>query len=94
MKCTFSQLQSLEVINVEDGARIGYVDDMEIDCDTGSITSLIICGRPRFLGLMGREEDIVISCGDIKKIGEDTVLVSVNNKRMYKIDKNDDEKLF
>ncbi|MDE6591452.1 MAG: YlmC/YmxH family sporulation protein [Oscillospiraceae bacterium] len=94
MKCTFSELRDLEVINVEDGSRIGYVDDLEIDCDTGAVTSIIICGRARLLGLMGREEDIVIGISDIKKIGEDTVLVSVNNKRLCKMSKKDDESLF
>lgn len=93
MKCTFSELRCLEVINVEDGSRIGYVDDLELDCGTGKVTSLIICGRPRLMGLMGKEEDIIIGCGDIKKIGEDTVLVSVNSRKMCKINKNDDEKL-
>ncbi|MCM1578130.1 MAG: YlmC/YmxH family sporulation protein [Ruminococcus sp.] len=94
MKCTFSELRSLEVINVEDGSKIGYVDDMEIDCDTGAVSSLIINGRARLMGIMGREEDIVIDLGDIKRIGEDTVLVSVSGKRLCKMPKKGDESLF
>ena len=43
--------------------------------DSGRITSLIIYGRSRAFGLMGRDEDIVVRCSDIELVGEDTVLV-------------------
>ena len=46
------------------------------------------------MGLMGREENIVIPCSDIERIGTDTVLVSTDNGKLYKINKNDDDNLF
>ena len=88
MKCTFTELRNREVISTASGTRIGYIDDMEIDTGSGKIKSLIICGRPRMMGLLGREEDIVISCEDIVKIGTDTVLVSVKDDDLYKTNKN------
>ena len=54
MKCTFSELRDREVISTSSGTRIGYIDDMEIDTESGKIKSLIICGRPRMMGLLGR----------------------------------------
>lgn len=75
MICTLTVLRNKEVIDMRSGMRLGYVDDIEIDTETEKVTSLIIFGRPRALGLMGREEDIVVKCSDIALIGEDTILV-------------------
>ena len=50
-------------------------DDIEFDTVTGNVTSIIIFGRPRAFGLMGRDDDIIIKCEDIEVIGEDTILV-------------------
>jgi YlmC/YmxH family sporulation protein len=94
MKCTFSELRDREVISTSSGTRIGYIDDMEIDTESGKIKSLIICGRPRMMGLLGRDEDIVIPCSDIEKIGTDTVLVSAKDDELYKSTKNKGISLF
>ena len=75
MVCSFSELRNKEVVNVRNGEKIGYVDDIELDTAGGRIVSLIIFGRSRAFGLMGRDEDIVVRCSDIDLIGEDTVLV-------------------
>jgi len=94
MKCTFSELKDKEVINTAGGTRIGYIDDMEIDTQSRSITSLIICGRPRMMGLLGKDEDIVIPCSEIEKIGADTVLVSLNDEELCKSTKSRGINLF
>lgn len=94
MKCTFSELRNREVINTETGSRIGFIDDIEIDTESGSITALIICGRPRMMGLLGRDDDIVISCGDIEKIGTDTLLVRLSAENLYKMSKERNSNLF
>ena len=39
------------------------------------MTALIIPGRLRLLGLLGREEDAVVPWENIEKIGEDIILV-------------------
>ena len=75
MVCSFSDLKNKEVVNVRTGEKIGFIDDCELDSETGRIVSLVIYGRSRAFGLMGRDEDIVVRCSDIQLIGEDTVLV-------------------
>lgn len=75
MICSFSGLRNKEVVNMRTGLKIGYVDDIEIDTVSGSVVSLIVYGRARAFGIMGRDEDIVIKCSDIDLIGEDTILV-------------------
>lgn len=75
MICSARELRCKEVVNVKDGSRLGRVDDIELDTGTMQVLSLIVYGRLRFFGLLGREEDRVIPWEDIEIIGEDTILV-------------------
>ena len=76
MMARISDMQEKEVINVCDGKRLGYVDDLEIDTCTAQITALIISGCNRLFGLLGRDSDIVIRWKDIEVVGEETILVN------------------
>ena len=64
-----------EVIDVMDGSRYGYVGDAEIDLETGQVRALVVPGRLRLLGLLGREEDHIFPWAAIKRLGEDIILV-------------------
>ena len=79
MVCSLGDLRNKEVINIKNGAKLGYVDDVEINMTDASVIALIVYGRPRFFGLFGREEDLVIKCDEIELIGEDTILVAYDN---------------
>lgn len=76
MPCRMGDLRDKEVINMRDGSRLGFVCDVEIDPKTASLTAVVVYGRLRLLGLLGREPDLVIPWGDIALIGGDTVLVN------------------
>ena len=78
MVCRIVELRHKEVINSSNGCRIGYVDDVEVDTLTARVSSVIVYGRPRCFGILGRNEDFVIPWSDIQLIGEDTILVSCN----------------
>lgn len=75
MGCRMAELRSKEVISIKDGGRLGFVCDVELDTHTAAITALVIYGRARLLGLMGRDQDVVIPWKDIEMIGDDIVLV-------------------
>lgn len=75
MDTRIAQLRYKEVISVEDGSRYGYVGDMEIDLETGQVRALVVPGRRRFFGLLGREEDRVIPWNCVHRFGEDIILV-------------------
>ena len=70
-----AELRDKEIINISDGCRFGYVGDVELDLETGKVKALVVPGRLRFFGLLGREDDVVICWDQIQCIGEDTVLV-------------------
>ena len=69
------QLRLKEVISIGDGSRFGYVGDLEVELDNGQIRALIIPGRLRLFGLLGREDDIIIPWEAVRRFGEDTILV-------------------
>jgi len=76
MLCRIDELKNKQVVCVKDGCVLGFISDIEMDTQSGALTSIIIFGRFKFLGLLGREEDIIIPWDDIKVIGKETVLVS------------------
>jgi YlmC/YmxH family sporulation protein len=82
MMSYFSELKYKEVIDVHTGFRLGYVCDMEFDDREGRIVSLITPGRPRFFGLLGREDDYVLPWGCIVRVGNDIILVEAKGEFM------------
>ena len=75
MNYTFSEMRAKEVIHIGDGERLGFVSDMEIDAVTGRVISIRVPGAYRAFGIFGREADRVIPWENIKKIGDDLVMV-------------------
>ena len=56
----FSELRNKEIIHVCEGCRLGYMNDLTIELETGRVVNLIVPGPCRFLGLFGRQDDYVI----------------------------------
>lgn len=75
-----ADLRHKEVINISDGKRLGFVKDAEFSLETGKITALILPGRWSIFRLLGRIEEMVIPWRDIKKIGDDIILVDLNTR--------------
>lgn len=72
---TFSELCAKEVVQLEDGVCLGKVDDLELDPETARIESLLLFGRPKLFGLLGREDTLTVRWQEIEKIGVDALLV-------------------
>ena len=77
MSNRISSLRCKEVVNVCNGARLGYVSDLEVELPGGRVTALLVPGPSRFFGLFGRDSDYVIPWDCIRRIGEDIILVDV-----------------
>ena len=75
MFCRITDLRDKEVISIKDGVILGNVCDVEVDTCTAKVCAIVIFGRLKLFGLLGREEDIIIKWCDIEVIGEDTILV-------------------
>ncbi len=67
-----------EVININNGKRLGLVQDVCADLETGRITSIIVPGGSnKILSIFSQENDIVIPWENIKCIGDDLILVEI-----------------
>ncbi len=70
-----SELRAKEAVSVNDGSRLGYIFDMEIDVDDGRILSFIIPGGNRFMGFLGRGAEFVVPIDKVVKVGVDVILI-------------------
>jgi YlmC/YmxH family sporulation protein len=73
------QLENKELINLQDGRRIGYFGDADLvfNADTGQIVGLEISNRNRFLQLFAEKYISVIPWEAIKKIGKEVIILDV-----------------
>jgi YlmC/YmxH family sporulation protein len=78
-----SRLSRKEIINLYDGSRLGYVgdSDLEIDCRTGQIQSIIL--MPRGMK-MRTPRELVIPWNAIKKIGDEVLIVDLTPERSHR----------
>lgn len=67
-----------EVINIKDGRRLGYVQDVTADLESGVITSIIVPGNSSKINIFINNNEIVIPWKQIKCIGEDIILVEID----------------
>ena len=73
MCITFSQLCDKDVINCNDGAKLGNVTDIEIRTDDCRITAMIV---KQCTSILKKAEDIKIPWDKIEKIGTDVIIVN------------------
>ena len=66
-----------EVINIRDGKRLGFVQDVCANLEDGTITSIIVPGSNRIISVFSSANDIVIPWQNIKCIGDDVILVEI-----------------
>ena len=66
-----------EVVNITNGKRLGYVQDVCADLENGAITSIIVPGSNKILNIFSQNNDIVIPWQKIKCIGDDLILVEI-----------------
>lgn len=73
-----SDLREKEIVNVNDGSRLGHIADIEVNLQEGRIDAIVIPGPGRILGFFGKNEDYIIRWENIVKIGVHVVLVELN----------------
>ena len=55
---TLCELHAKDVIQLKTGENLGRVDDLVFSEKTAGIEKLILHGRPRLFGLLGRDADM------------------------------------
>lgn len=78
MLMRMSILQKKDVININDGTKIGNIIDIKVNEVTGKIESLII-ERNFTFNLFSNRGEFEINFNQIEKIGEDVIIVRLEN---------------
>ena len=81
---TLSELRTKEVIDVQDGRRLGKVMDLEFSVEDSRITALVVPSETSFLqSLRGEKCGLVIPWEDVRRIGDDVILVTTHSRPDY-----------
>ena len=83
MELSFSELRAKEVINTQDGRKLGKVCDIILCYPDNRWIGLVVPGGRGF----GKKHDLFIELKNIVKIGEDVILVNVGFPRKRNCDK-------
>ena len=75
-----SEISSKDVINDEDGVKLGKIVDAEIDVATGKIVNVTIYRGFKCFNVFGSKDNVQIPWNKIIKIGNDVVIVENNQK--------------
>lgn len=76
-----SQFRQKEVVDINSGRRLGYICDIDIDTESGKITSVTVPSGKLFSSVI-KNSDTVIPWEKIKKIGSDIILVDVSEQKV------------
>ena len=73
------KLKTKEVINIHDGRSLGFIYDIEVNLEAGTIDGIVIPAEKGIFRFFGsREDDFVIKWDRIRTIGDDVVLVDLD----------------
>ena len=72
-----SELQSKDIVNIIDGKKIGRIIDVTLS--DGKIHNLIIEPKRFFLNIFRKGDEVSIKWESIEKIGEDVILIKLDN---------------
>ena len=81
MELSFSELRAKEVINTQDGRRLGKISDVVLCYPENRWLGVVV---PDGRGFAFRKNSLFIDLRNIVKIGEDVVLVDVGISHSHK----------
>lgn len=85
MELTFSELRAKEVVNTQDGKKLGKVCDVVLCYPENRWIGLIVPSGRGF----GKKQELFLELKNIVKIGEDVILVNVGFPRKQNGDKRE-----
>lgn len=83
---SINSMKNMEIIDINNGRKIGYIVDIKLDCENDKVVALVLPGENK--GWFNKDDDIEIPWGNVKKIGEDVILVSLEDYNYSDKDNN------
>ena len=81
MEITLEELKEKEIINLSNGKKLGQINDIVIDLKKNAILGFFLAGDKK---LFKKSDDIFIQLGQILSIGDDVILIRLNELSKYK----------
>ncbi|WP_297435125.1 YlmC/YmxH family sporulation protein [uncultured Clostridium sp.] len=75
---SLKDLKNLEVIDINEGRKLGYIIDVKVDCDNYKVLSVILPMEKT--SWFGKQEVIEIDWDDVVKVGIECILVNIREK--------------
>lgn len=72
-----TELQGKDIVDIDSGKVIGGIIDIVLG-EKGNLESLIVEKSKFFVSLFTNKNEVEVKWGQIKKIGEDVILVELN----------------
>lgn len=74
------ELVGKEIVNINNGARLGVVgeSDVTIDIESGAVVSIILPRRTNFVTMWMDKQQMIIPWDSIRKIGEEVIIVEMD----------------
>ena len=76
-----SELRQMEVIEISEGKRLGYICDIVFDDELKQIDGFIIPPQNGVFSLFKKKEEFFIKWDQICVIGIDIILINMQNKK-------------
>lgn len=76
---TLNELGGKEIVNLNDGGRLGVIADSDILIDetTGNIEALLVPDTRTQFKFFGEKKEITIPWKSIRKIGQDMIIIEL-----------------
>lgn len=75
-----SQLRKMEIVDIHEGKRLGFISDIIFNDDLTKAESLVIPPEGGLFSLFKKRDEILIKWHQIKVIGVDIILVDLSAK--------------
>ncbi|ABO50464.1 conserved hypothetical protein [Desulforamulus reducens MI-1] len=74
------ELVGKEIVNINNGARLGIVgeSDVTIDVESGTVVSIILPRRTNFVTMWMDKQHMIIPWDSIRKIGEEVIIIEMD----------------
>lgn len=73
-----SELEKKDIINLKNGKKVGKIVDVELDVTNGYLIKFVIEPTNLFKNLFNTSGELTIKFSQIKKLGEDVILIDIS----------------
>ena len=80
---TLTELKKKDVVQIKTGVNLGRADDLKFDGEEARLEGLILFGRAKLFGLLGRQPDLFVPWEEIVRLGQDVILVNTELPQSY-----------